>query len=68
MLNFPVLKFDHGETIDMLRESVRQFAAREIAPRAADIDRDNASWVTWVCSASPSRRSTAGRAWVISRT
>jgi isovaleryl-CoA dehydrogenase len=42
MLNFPVLKFDHGETIDMLRESVRQFAAREIAPRAADIDRDNA--------------------------
>ncbi len=42
MLNFPVLRFDHGETIDMLRESVRQFAAREIAPRAADIDRDNA--------------------------
>jgi isovaleryl-CoA dehydrogenase len=42
MLNFPVLKFDHGETIDMLRESARQFAAREIAPRAADIDRDNA--------------------------
>ena len=42
MLNFPALKFDHGETIDMLRESVRQFAAREIAPRAADIDRDNA--------------------------
>ena len=42
MLNFPVLKFDHGETIAMLRDSVRQFAAREIAPRAADIDRDNA--------------------------
>jgi isovaleryl-CoA dehydrogenase len=42
MLNFPALKFDHGETIDMLRETVRQFAAREIAPRAADIDRDNA--------------------------
>src|SRR5580765_5201096 len=33
VLNFPALKFDHGETIDMLRESVR---------RAADIDRDNA--------------------------
>jgi len=41
MLNFPVLRFDHGETIDMLRESVQQFAAAEIAPRAADIDRDN---------------------------
>jgi isovaleryl-CoA dehydrogenase len=35
------LRFDHGETIDMLRESVRQFAAREIAPRAAEIDRAN---------------------------
>ena len=29
------LGFDHGETIGMLRESVRDFAAREIAPRAA---------------------------------
>src|SRR5690606_3956312 len=36
------LKFDHGETIAMLRDSVRDFAAREIAPRAAEIDRDNA--------------------------
>lgn len=35
------LKFDHGETIDMLRDSVRAFAAAEIAPRAADIDRNN---------------------------
>jgi len=42
MLDFPVLDFDHGETIDMLRSSVRQFAAHEIAPRAADIDRNNA--------------------------
>jgi isovaleryl-CoA dehydrogenase len=42
MLDFPVLRFDHGETIDMLRQSVRQFAANEIAPRAADIDRNNA--------------------------
>jgi isovaleryl-CoA dehydrogenase len=36
------LKFDHGETIAMLRDSVRDFAAREIAPRAAEIDRSNA--------------------------
>jgi isovaleryl-CoA dehydrogenase len=35
------LRFDHGETIDMLRESVRDFAAKEIAPRAAEIDRTN---------------------------
>ena len=36
-----LLRFDHGETVAMLRESVREFAAREIAPRAADIDRAN---------------------------
>ena len=35
------LGFDHGETITMLRDSVRDFAAKEIAPRAADIDRTN---------------------------
>ena len=42
MLNFPTLDFHHGETIDMLRATVQQFAAAEIAPRAADIDRANA--------------------------
>jgi isovaleryl-CoA dehydrogenase len=36
------LSFDHGDTVAMLRETVRDFAAREIAPRAADIDRSNA--------------------------
>ena len=41
MLNFPSLKFHHGETIDMLRATVQQFAAADIAPRAADIDREN---------------------------
>ncbi|MBZ0290497.1 MAG: acyl-CoA dehydrogenase family protein, partial [Anaerolineae bacterium] len=35
------LDFDLGEDIDLLREAVRQFAQKEIAPRAADIDRDN---------------------------
>jgi isovaleryl-CoA dehydrogenase len=35
------LKFDHGEALALLRESVRNFAAREIAPRAAEIDRSN---------------------------
>src|SRR5258705_6008481 len=35
------LGFDHGDTISMLRDSVRDFAAKEIAPRAAEIDRAN---------------------------
>jgi isovaleryl-CoA dehydrogenase len=38
----PGLNFDLGETADMLRQQVEAFAAAEIAPRAADIDRDNA--------------------------
>jgi isovaleryl-CoA dehydrogenase len=33
--------FDLGETADMIRDSVRQFAEAEIAPRAAEIDRTN---------------------------
>ena len=40
-MEYPSLNFAHGETIDMLRASVRAFAADEIAPRAAAIDRDN---------------------------
>ena len=35
------LDFELGETLDILRESVAAFAAREIAPRAAEIDRSN---------------------------
>ena len=37
----PGLNFDLGEAADMLRDSVETFAADEIAPRAAAIDRDN---------------------------
>ncbi len=37
----PALDFDLGETADMLREQVADFASAEIAPRAAQIDRDN---------------------------
>ncbi|HEX3399953.1 MAG TPA: isovaleryl-CoA dehydrogenase [Acetobacteraceae bacterium] len=36
------LNFDLGEAADMLRGTVEAFAADEIAPRAAAIDRDNA--------------------------
>ena len=42
MSAYPSLNFGLGETIDILRASVADFAAREIAPRAAAIDRDNA--------------------------
>jgi len=41
MAHFPALDFHLGETIDMLRATVQQFAAAEIAPRAAEIDRGN---------------------------
>src|SRR3954471_23962393 len=39
MLHLPGLTFDHGEDIAALREAVQQFAASEIAPRAAELDR-----------------------------
>ncbi|TVQ68950.1 MAG: isovaleryl-CoA dehydrogenase [Oceanospirillales bacterium] len=35
------LNFGLGETIDMLRQQINNFAASEIAPRAADIDHAN---------------------------
>jgi isovaleryl-CoA dehydrogenase len=41
MIEFPQLRFELGETVDMLRRTVRDFAAEEIAPRAASIDRTN---------------------------
>ena len=41
MLHLPGLTFDHGEDIAALREAVQQFAASEIAPRAAEIDRSD---------------------------
>ena len=36
------LNFGLGETLDLLRDTVHDFAADEIAPRAAEIDADNA--------------------------
>ena len=35
---YPTLNFDLGETADMIRETVANFAQNEIAPRAAEID------------------------------
>src|SRR5512133_3706677 len=35
------LDFDLGDTVEMLRDSIHEFAKREIAPRAGDIDRRN---------------------------
>ena len=37
----PSLRFALGADVDMLRETVRAFAASEIAPRAAGIDASN---------------------------
>ena len=37
-MSLPGLNFQLGEDIDALRDVVQQFAAREIAPRAAEID------------------------------
>ena len=37
----PEFDFGLGEQVDMLRDTVQRFAAAEIAPRAAQIDRDN---------------------------
>jgi len=41
MLNIPGLQFDLGEDIAMLRDSLQQFTANEITPRANEIDRSD---------------------------
>jgi isovaleryl-CoA dehydrogenase len=41
MFEFPHLQFNHGEDIDMLRDTVQRFAEDEILPRASDIDETN---------------------------
>jgi isovaleryl-CoA dehydrogenase len=39
MLNMPGLRFDLGEDIGMLRDSLQSFVAAELAPHATEIDR-----------------------------
>ena len=41
MESYPSLDFQLGDTVELLRETVRSFARAEIAPRAAEIDRSN---------------------------
>ncbi len=41
MVTIPGLQFDLGEDIAMLRDSLQQFTAKEIAPRAGEIDRSD---------------------------
>lgn len=40
-MNIPSLNFNLGENIDALRDAVKRFCDAELAPRAADIDREN---------------------------
>jgi isovaleryl-CoA dehydrogenase len=40
-MSYPTLNFDFDDTLTALQDSVRAFAAREIAPLAADIDASN---------------------------
>ncbi|MCB1761330.1 MAG: isovaleryl-CoA dehydrogenase [Gammaproteobacteria bacterium] len=40
-MHLPSLNFGLGDTVDMLRDAVRDFAASEIAPLAAEIDLQN---------------------------
>ncbi len=48
MIHLPSLNFALGDTIDTLRHSVQAFAAKEIAPRAAEIDKtDNFPMDLW---------------------
>jgi len=41
MAILPGMNFDLGDAVEMLRETVQAFAAKEIAPRAETIDREN---------------------------
>ena len=41
MIHIPSLNFGLGESIDLLRDAVQDFAQAEIAPLAAEIDRSN---------------------------
>ncbi len=41
MIHYPSLNFGLGETVDMLRSAVQEFAGAEIAPLAAEIDQSN---------------------------
>lgn len=40
-MHYPSLNFGLGETIEMLREQTRNLVDAELAPRAAEIDREN---------------------------
>jgi isovaleryl-CoA dehydrogenase len=41
MSHVAMLNFSFGDDIDLLRDTVNQFATNEIAPRAAAIDAEN---------------------------
>ncbi len=52
MSNVPGLSFALGEDIDMLRDTLVNFASKEIAPRAAEIDPIAPTSFRWTCGRS----------------
>jgi isovaleryl-CoA dehydrogenase len=39
--DFPTLEFEHGETVEMMRDMVRSFTSDHIAPIASDVDKSD---------------------------
>lgn len=41
MIDLPTMRFAYGDSLDILRASIKSFAEKEIVPRAAEIDQRN---------------------------
>jgi hypothetical protein len=70
--SYTSLNFDLGETNDLLRPQINQFAAAEIAPLAQATDLNNEfpsplwkKWASWVCWVLPVMNSMGVRVWAI---
>ena len=55
--SYPMLQFNLGDEINMMRDSLRRFVDTELAPRADEIDRTDTfranygpRWAKWVCT------------------
>ena len=64
--SYPMLQFNLGDEINMMRDSLRRFVDTELAPRADEIDRTDTfprdlwpRWETWGCTGSRFRKNMA---------